>query len=149
GANSVSVLDTATQAVVASVAVTGAPAGVAAGPGGRHVYVTGPEDRSVQRIDVATRTVDLRRTVGDGPVGIAAASDKDGGGVRVFVADWYGNRLLILDGATLATLAEVPVGTAPAGVAVASRRGLVLVANRDDDSVSVVDGDRVTATIPV
>ena len=72
---------------------------------------------------------------GDGPVGIDASPD----GTRVFVADWFNNRLLVFDGTDHRRIVRIDVGAAPAGVAVHPDGRTVYVAERDDDSVAVVD----------
>ncbi len=51
GDDSVSVVDTATGAVVQTVGVGAKPAGVAVASDGRHVYVTNPEGRSVSILE--------------------------------------------------------------------------------------------------
>ena len=73
-------------------------------------------------------------------------------GRRVLVADWYRNRLLVIDAQRRDSEAvEIEVGKAPAGVASDSDGRTVYVAERDDDSVAVVDLDsrRVSARVHV
>jgi YVTN family beta-propeller protein len=56
-ANNVSVIDTATNMVVATVAVGDLPGGIAVTPDGSHVYVANSLPNSVSVIDTATNTV--------------------------------------------------------------------------------------------
>jgi hypothetical protein len=52
------------------------------------------------------------------PVGIDASADGD----RLFVADWYRNRLLVIDSTRRVPVLEIAVGKAPACVAAADSR---------------------------
>lgn len=132
----VSVVDLATDRVVATVPVGRSPAGVAvAGPLGR-VFVSNPDSRTISVIDMRQQRVVDTWDAGQGPVGIAVAAD----GARLFVADWYADHLLVYDTrAGRAAPAAVAVGRAPAGVAAGGAGPIVFVAERDDDSVAVVD----------
>jgi YVTN family beta-propeller protein len=71
--NSVSVIDTATNTVVALVIlpVGTFPSAVAVGPAGSRVYVTNILTNNVSVIDAATNTVVATVPVGDSPMGVA------------------------------------------------------------------------------
>ena len=148
GSHDVSVIDIATQRVVGTVPVGRAPAGVVASSRNGRVYVSNPDSKTISVIDMRLQAVVQTLPAGDGPVGIDAADD----GSALFAADWYGNRLLVyaLGGVVTAPVA-IAVGRAPAGVAVAPGGRLVYVAERDDDSVAVVDvaAQRVRARVRV
>ena len=103
--NSVSVIDTATNQVVATIPAGQKPAGVAAIPHGRRVYVSNPEGKNISVIDTESRTVIQTVAVGESPLGIAAHPDD----TRVYVADWYLNKVFVLDATTLKVAAEIPV----------------------------------------
>ena len=145
GSHDVSVIDLATQQVVALVPVGRSPAGVVAASRTGRVFVSNPDSKTISVIDMRAQQVVATLAAGDGPVGIDASAD----GTRVYAADWFANRLLVFDGrATAATsgvadnqlpLASIAVGKAPAGVAASDRAGMVFVAERDDDSVALVD----------
>ena len=69
------------------------------------------------------------------------------------MADWYGHRLFVLserDG-TLTPDGEIVVGASPSGIAVSPDGATLYVANREADTVSVVDAEarRETKVIPV
>ena len=68
----------------------------------------------------------------------------------VYVANETGNSVSVIDAATNAVTATIPVGASPGGVAV-SPSGTVYVANSTGNSVSVIDAatNTVTATIAV
>lgn len=151
GSHDVSVVDLQQQAVVASVAVGKAPAGVAACSAQGRVYVSNPESRDISVIDIAQRKLLATWPAGSGPVGIATSADCS----RLLVADWFAQELLVFD--TTGPLQRDPVaqrvkvGRAPAGVAVAAQGPLAFVAERDDDSVAIVDTSdlRVLARVSV
>ena len=143
GDDTVSVVDTATGLVLRTVPVGSKPAGVAVSPDGRRVYVTNPEGHSVSVIERAGAVREV--PAGAGPLGVAVARDG-----RVFVADWYGDTVAVLDpaGAPLATL---HVGQSPSGLAADPAGTRLYVANRESDTLSVIDLHTLAtlATIPV
>jgi YVTN family beta-propeller protein len=67
GSNNVSVIDTATNAVVVTVPVGNNPYGVAGTPDGKHVYVTNSDSNNGSVIDTAANTVMATIPVGDIP----------------------------------------------------------------------------------
>ena len=69
--NFVSVIDTATNTVVATIPVGVAPNGVAITPDGSRAYVTNDDSDSVSVIDTTTSTVVATIPVGVGPVAVA------------------------------------------------------------------------------
>ena len=139
GSHDVSVIDVATQRVVATVPVGRSPAGVVASSLAGKVYVSNPDSKSISVIDMRTQAVVNTLPAGEGPVGIDASAD----GRWLLVADWYRQRLLAWDVKAAApsshTPLAVPVGRAPAGVAAHDRLPVAFVAERDDDSVAIVD----------
>jgi YVTN family beta-propeller protein len=106
------VLDPASNAVVASVAVGSSPHGVAVHPDGR-VYVTTAD--SVVVVDPTLSTVAATIAVERWPRGIAIAPD----GGRVYVAHRDSGNVQVLDAATHALVAVLPAGAGAVGVAVA------------------------------
>ena len=67
GSNTVSIIDTDTKTVVATVNVGKSPYGVAVTPGWNGVYVTNDKDNTVSVIDVDTNKVKATVSVGDLP----------------------------------------------------------------------------------
>ncbi len=132
-AGSVSVIDTATDVVVATVPVGDAPYGVAAGSYGTRVYVANRRSNDVSVIDTATNSVVATIGVGDGPFGVAAEAD----GARVYVANAFSNVLSVIDASTRNVVANVGVDPHPKGVAVNRAGTRVYVAS--DQSLAVVD----------
>ena len=125
----VEIIDLAAGTVLRRVPVDGAPAGIALSADRKRAYVTRPEGHGIAIIDLDTR------------------------GGTVYVADWYGHRLFVLterDG-TLSPDGEIGVGASPSGIAVSPDGATLYVANREADTVSVVDAKarRETTVIPV
>ena len=89
--NNVSVIDTATNTVVATVAVgvvSTTAHGLAVSPDGSRVYVTNGNDNSMSVIDTATNTVVTTVAVGNGPLGVTVCEPPDGGSLsNVFNID--------------------------------------------------------------
>lgn len=138
GSHDVSVIDLASQQVVATVPVGRSPAGVVAASRAGKVFVSNPDSRSISVIAMQGHRLVGTLEGGDGPVGLDASPD----GSQLYAADWYANRLMVFD--TRDTLvrrhlvASIPVGHAPAGVAAHGDGNTVYVAERDDDSVAAV-----------
>ncbi len=138
GSHDVSVIDLATQQVVHTVPVGQSPAGVVANSRTSRVYVSNPDSKTISVIAMQGQRVVATLPAGTGAVGLDAADD----GQTLFAADWFSNRLLVyaLDAATSTREpTAIAVGRAPAGVAAAPGGQVVYVAERDDDSVAVVD----------
>ena len=146
GGDSVSVINTATNAVVATVSVGRRPSGVAVSPDGSRVYVP-IEDSKVKVINTATNAVVATVGVGSYPEGVAVSPD----GSRVYVANYYDDSVSVINTATNAVVATVGVGSSPYGVAVSPDGSRVYVSNYYDDSVSVINTatNAVVATVGV
>ena len=143
----VSVIDTATDAVVATVTVGTSPDGVAVSPDGSRVYVANFGSGTVSVIDTATDAVVA--TVGAifRPDGVAVSPD----GSRVYVASSGTGTVSVIDTATDTVAATVIVVTGPNGVAVSPDGSQVYVADDVGNTVSVIDTatDTVAATVAV
>ncbi|TQR87804.1 YncE family protein [Mycobacterium hodleri] len=140
----VSVLDVATRAVVGSVAVGGAPSGIAVAGDGR-AYVVNSADGTVTVFDTATnRIVRPYVYVGSDPTGIAV----NAAGTRVVVANGYEDSVSVIDTGTW-NVTRVVVGHGPYGVAISGNHALIT--NEFDDTVTVLDlsTNTVAGTIAV
>jgi len=148
--NNVSVIDGATNAVVATIPV-GAPwtanAGVGVNPSTNRIYVTNTNSNNVSVIDGASNTVVAAMGVGSLPVAVGVNPSTN----RIYVANAWSNNVSVIDGATNAVVATVAVESFPVGVGVKPATDRVYVANFLSDTVSVIDGatDAVVATVPV
>jgi YVTN family beta-propeller protein len=146
--NSVSVIDPATNAVVATVPVGAFPFGEAVTPDGSQDWVTNNGSNTVSVIDTATNAVTASIPVGRFPEPIAISPDGTRAYVGHFVSPGVGG-VQVLDTATHATLADIQVGNQPFGIAVSPDGSHVYSANFVASSVSVIDAatNTVTATI--
>ncbi|RZS52211.1 YVTN family beta-propeller protein [Sphaerotilus mobilis] len=146
GSHDVSVVDLASRRVIATLKVDKSPAGVVAASATARAYVGHPEAGTVSVIDMRSQRVLGRLaagTAGGGPMGLDVTPD----GRRVLAADWSRNRLLVLDPEAIdrpdaAPLRSIPTGRYPAGVLAHPDARRVFVAERDDDTVAVLDLDR-------
>ncbi len=92
----VSVINTETNAVVATIPVGSYPEGVAVNPAGTRVYVTNVESGTVSVIDAATNMVVATVPVGMKPFGVAT----NPAGTRVYVGNFKSDTVSVIDGST-------------------------------------------------
>ena len=149
--NSVAVIDVASNSVIATVPVGEGPAGVAATPDGRFVYVTnnrGPEF-SVSVIDVASHSVIATVPVGPMPTGVATAPD----GRFAYALISSPGAVSAIDTATNTVIATSGMGGGAGSISIAlSPDGrFAYIANAFLSTVTVLDvaTGSVTATVPV
>ena len=108
----VSVIDTATNTVIATIPVGIGPRGVAVTPDGSKVYVTNvqlPNPSVVSVIATATNTVIATIPLGGESNGVAVTPD----GRKVYVANSGSNNVFVIDTASNLVLAVVSVGIQP------------------------------------
>jgi YVTN family beta-propeller protein len=118
--------------------LNGLPEQIVVSPDGSKLFVANAIVRRVQVVDVATGARTNLDFPGGGSLwGIDAVSTPAGD--RVYVAAPTTDELLVLDAATNALLATVPVGDFPQGVAASPLGDRVFVANYLDGTVSVID----------
>ena len=103
--NTVSVIDTDTGKVVATVPVAAGPHGMAVSPDGRNVYVSGDLASTVSVIDTASDRVAQTIEVGKAPHGLAMKSD----GKLLLVAVYGDDRVAFVDTSTRAVTGTVMV----------------------------------------
>jgi YVTN family beta-propeller protein len=103
--NTVSVIDTGTGTVVATIPVAQGPHGMAMSRDGRTVYVTGDGSSSLSIIDTATDRVVKTVDVGKMPNGVALTPD----GKILLVAIYAEDRIAFLDTATQRIVGSVGV----------------------------------------
>jgi uncharacterized repeat protein (TIGR01451 family) len=144
--DNVSVIDTATNVVTATVTVGNGPQGVAITPDGTRAYVVNFFSNNVSVIDTATNTV-TTVDVGTNPFGVAITPD----GAGAYVTNRTSGNVSVIDTGTNMVTATVDVGTAPFGVAITPDGARAYVTNSSDDTVSVIatTTNTVTATVTV
>jgi YVTN family beta-propeller protein len=139
------IVDLATMKSVATLPIGGKPAGVAVAPDGSRACVTSPEGKYLSLIDARARRVVKKIPVEGGPFGVAFSPEG-----LIYVADMFGRRLIEIDPDS-EKRREVAVGAMPSGVAPTPDGRFVVVADRDDNALSIVDAVSFTrvAVIPV
>src|SRR5712692_2356931 len=145
--NTVSVIDTATNTVTATVPVGEGPHGVAVHPAGTFVYVTNYASDTVSVINTTNQTVAATVSVGEAPLGLAVHP----AGAFVYVVNSFSPSVSVIDTATHTVTATVRVGEIPIGVAVHPAGTFVYVTHHANPTVSVIDTatNTVTTTVPV
>lgn len=121
-ANSVSVIDTSSQLVVASIPVGHYPNTIAVAPDGKHAYVTNWEDATVSVIDVST-------------VGGAITAKVNNTGNSVGPAQVKGG-----------VIETIGVGNHPAGMVFSPDGKTLYVADANSDAISAIDTTSYTVT---
>jgi len=151
GSNSVSVINTDTYRVIATVKVGSQPQGIGVSPDGTAAYVANNYDGTVSVINTASNTVEATVTVGINPLGVCVSPD----GTKVYVAN-YGDGInpgtvSVINSTSNTVSATVTVGVGPKGVCVSPDGTSVYVSNNYDGTVSVINTatNLVTSTITV
>ena len=111
--NSVSLVDTNGQFVIAEVPVGLKPRTIGISPTNDRAYVANFDDDSLSVIDIDSRSVISTTQVGDRPVGVAFSPD----GKVLAVSEMGTDRIRFLDPERLGTLKLVPVADRPFGLA--------------------------------
>jgi len=145
--NEISVINTATNRVTATVPVGAGPEGAVVTPDGKKIYVTNYEDDTISVIDTVTNNVTAIVKVGSCPEGIVV----NPAGTKVYVVNYEDNTISIIDTTSNIVTANVTVGNDPSGVAVTPDGKKVYVTNYEDNTTSIIDtaNNIVTANVTV
>jgi YVTN family beta-propeller protein len=150
GSNSVSVIDSNTNAVLQTITGINSANGLAYDATNNIIWVTNTDVDTLTPIqanaDATDFTVKSAIAVGDGPWGVAYQPVYN----KVYVANSEGNSLSVVDAAQLsvtATLTDTFVQ--PFHLAANPRTGKVYVANHGDNWVSVVEDTTISRVIPI
>jgi YVTN family beta-propeller protein len=137
----VSVIDTSTNAVTATVCVAPEPYGIAVNPAGTKVYVTNSNDNTVSVIDTSTNKVTATVSVGSGPYGVAV----NPAGTKVYVTNYGGHTVSVIDTSTNAVTATIEVGSHPTSMGMFIVGPLISVSPTSQDFGSVFAGSSSVA----
>ena len=149
GANTVSVINVATNTITGTITVGNSPYAVSVSPDGSKVYITNSGDNTVSVINTATNTVTATIPVGITPKALFVSPD----GSKVYVASTGGSTggttLDVINTATNTVTATITVGTGPGGVCVSPNGNTVYVTNGLSNTISVINSssNTVSATI--
>jgi YVTN family beta-propeller protein len=143
----ISVINTTTNTVTATIAIGGGQWGVAVNPAGTRVYVTNRLGNNVSVINTATNTIIASIIVGASPHGVVV----NPAGTRIYVSGFDNDNVLVIDTDTNTIIATIPVGSEPYGITTNPAGTRVYVANYTGNTVSVINTttNTVTATIAV
>ncbi len=126
-----------------------------------YIYASGEFDGTLAKIDTFTGPIGVwfpaqMIPVGSDPMGLAATPwvfppNQSEPSLEVLVAKSSANSLAVVNAQTLTTIADIPVGHWPIGVAVTPSGAKAYVTNYSDNTVSAIDTHthQVVATIPV
>jgi YVTN family beta-propeller protein len=131
----VSVIDGASNTVIAAPAVGSNPNAVAVNPVTNRVYVANYNSATVSVIDGASNTVIATPALGFNPYAVAVNPVTN----KVYVANYFGSTMTVIDGATNGTT-SVAVGSEARAIAVNPVTNKVYVAIKGTATVSVIDG---------
>jgi YVTN family beta-propeller protein len=145
--NNVSVIDTSTNTVVATVPVGATPLAVAVNPAGSRAYVANLVGNSVSVIDTTSNTVVATVAGVDFPQGIAL----NPAGTFAYVTNAHLRNVSVIDTASNTVVASLSVNYYPVGVAVNPAGTRAYVVHNGDFNVIVFDTSTNTqvATVPV
>ncbi|MGH7499647.1 MAG: hypothetical protein ACREL3_12440 [Gemmatimonadales bacterium] len=145
--NVVSVIHTPTMTRITDIPACDMPHGVKVNHAGTRVYVSCMHSDEILELDVGTLTVVRRAPTGAGhsmatmttegcaPTFVSVSPDDR----RLYVACNTGNTLQVWDAASFSRVGEVPVGHGAYNVEPSADGKLVIVTNKKDQSVSLVD----------
>jgi YVTN family beta-propeller protein len=160
--NVVSVIHTPTMRKITDVPACDMPHGVKVNHGGTRVYVSCMHSDEILQLEIATFAVARRARTGGGHVMTAASPLPHGPATpatgphveqecsptfvsvspddaRLYVACNYGNTLQVWDAARFQRIREVPVGKGAYNVEPSPDGNVVIVTNKKDQSVSIID----------
>ena len=170
--NVVTVVHTPTMNKITDIPACDMPHGVKSNHAGTRIYVSCMHSDEILQLDVSSFRISRRAKTGEGHAMASTGPAHHGpaaplvGGVskecsptfisvspddkRLYVACNYGNSLQVWDAATLTLVKEIPVGKGAYNVEPAPDGKLVLVTNKKEQSVSLVDAIKLTevARIP-
>jgi len=131
--NSLSVIDTELDVVVATIAV-GAPRDVEATPDGRYLLVVNQSANTVTVLDASNYTVVMTIPVGNFPCAIAIAPD----GSAAYVTNRLSNNVSIIDLTTF-QVTNVTVGTFACDVMLSPDGRWAVVTNRLSGNITIIE----------
>lgn len=147
GSNSVSVVNTLTDELVANPTVNAGPWGVSVSPLGNYVYVTNQQKNTVSVISTATNTVTATINVDSSPEGVVVSPD----GSTVYVVCQGLNSVSVINAAKDSVTAKINVSASPQNIAINPSGTILYVSNSGGNTVSAIStaSNTTIALIPV
>lgn len=140
--NTVSVIDTSTETIIATVPVVTGPHGMAVTPDGKRIYVSGDGSSGVSLIDTASDHVVQTIEVGKAPHGLAITPD----GKTLLVGVYGDNRVAFVDVASNTVLATLDVAN-PHTIAIRPDGRIAYVASQEPGNFALVVVDLATRSV--
>ncbi|SFC28885.1 Por secretion system C-terminal sorting domain-containing protein [Flexibacter flexilis DSM 6793] len=134
-ANTVSVINTSTNAVTATISVGSTPLGVAVNPAGTRAYISNQNSNSLSVINTSTNTVMATVTVGSTPQNVVVSPD----GNKVYVVNYSSGTISVINATTNTVTATISVTANPNGIAVSADGSKVYVSHIFNDIISVIN----------
>jgi YVTN family beta-propeller protein len=146
GSNNVSVIDTATESVTATIGVGNRPYGVAFSPDGGTAYVANTQDDTVSVISTASNSVTGLFAAGSGPTSVALPPN----GTVAYVANQFDGTVTVHAIPSGLIVATVNGFSHPNCLAVTPDGASLVVTNGNNGTVSVLStaANTVAANIP-
>ena len=113
GDNTLSVIDTRTGELEATLEVGNRPRGIGLSPDRKHVYVANGDDNALAVVDV--RSLEIVKTISAGSDPEAFAVHPNG---RIYLSNEDEGKASVVDPRSGEILAEIPVGIEPEGVGI-------------------------------
>ncbi len=147
GSSTASVINTASNTVIANPLVGSTPASIASTPDGKKIYVVNQTSNNVSVIDGLTNVLISTIPVQTNPTAILMFPN----GTKAYVNNSGNDNVSVIDIASDTVIATIPVGAIPDGMALKSDGTRAYIINVSDASVSVIDTatNTVIATVPV
>lgn len=117
------------------------PAGLAATPDGKWLYVAENLAHKVAVVDLASRQVVTKIEVGEYPYDCEISPD----GKRLYVSIWGGRSIAVIDTATNRVAGGIQTGDHPNDLEITRDGRTLYVANANDNTVSVIDTAQMKA----
>jgi len=145
-ADTVVVVNLASNTIAATIPVGTTPQGIAITPNGQFAYVANDLSNDVSVIDTASNTVIATIPVGTNPFGVAITPD----GQLAFVANTTDNSVSVISIATQSVIATIPTsGTTPLNVAITPDGKTAYVTETNSSDVLPIDISTLTAGTPI
>ena len=143
--NTVSVISTSSNSVVATIPLGSNPHDVAITPNGLYAYVANAGSGTVSVISTSFNSVVSTIPVGTYPWDVAITPN----GLYAYVANANSNTTSVISTSSNSVVSTIPVGTNPHGVAITPNGLYAYVANQRSATVSVIStsSDSVVTTI--
>jgi YVTN family beta-propeller protein len=140
--NDVSVINTKTNTVQASIPVGELPVCIASLPGQSRAYVANWGSANISVIDTTTNSVTNSIPVGDHPIGIAVSAD----GSTAYVANFVSQTVSVINTANNTVTATIPIDGQPSALALSPNGSALYVTNFTTSSLNVISTSTNTNT---